>query len=181
MTKIVKYQNNKGETRFKFRYYAGIDDKTGKKRYIKRSNFLSEADAKNALSKITYQISTGEYFKHDSNIKFKELFEMWLELYQGTVKPSTYATTKRILNQHVLPFFKDYFVKKITVVDCQRAVNRWFSEYPKQTKKYIFYTARILEYAIKLEIIKSNPMESIIKPKAKKSRLNSIIFTLKAN
>lgn len=181
MTKIVKYQNKNGETRFKFRYYAGIDDKTGKKRYIKRSNFLNETDAKNALSKITYQVSTGEYFKRDSNIKFNELFTLWLELYKGTVKASTYATTKRILKQHVLPFFKDYFVRKITVVDCQRAVNCWFNEYPKQMKKYIFYTARILEYAIKLEIIESNPMDNVIKPKTKKNRLNSIIFTRKTN
>lgn len=192
MTKIVKYQNKNGETRFKFRYYAGIDDKTGKKRYIKRSNFLNETDAKNALSKITYQVSTGEYFKRDSNIKFNELFTLWLELYKGTVKASTYATTKRILKQHVLPFFKDYFVRKITVVDCQRVVNCWFNEYPKQMKKYIFYTARILEYAIKLEIIESNPMDNVIKPKTKKepvkfnnfytkNELNQFLYCCKNN
>lgn len=192
MTKIIKYLNSDHETRYKFRHYAGIDDKTGKKRYIKRSNFISKDEAQSALANIINQVRTGEYYHQESNIKFNELLNQWLELYQGTVKPSTYATTKRIINQHVLPFFKDYYVKKISVVDCQRAVNRWFKEYPKQMKKYIFYSSRILDYAVKLEIIENNPMEKVTKPKSKqephkfnnfytKSELNQFLHCCKNN
>lgn len=180
MVKIVKYENSKHETRYKFRLYAGVDEKTGKKRYVKRSNFLSEQDAQKELSKISYQVSTGEFFKQDSNIRFNELLELWFDLYKGTVKPSTFATTKRILNTHVLPLFKDYYVKKITLVDCQRAVNKWFKEYPKQLNRYVFYTTRILDYAVKLEIINKNPFKNVTKPKIKRDASTFTNFYSKA-
>lgn len=41
MTKIIKYSNAKNETRYKFRYYAGLDELTGKKRYIKKPGSLA--------------------------------------------------------------------------------------------------------------------------------------------
>ncbi|HIX01363.1 MAG TPA: site-specific integrase [Candidatus Ligilactobacillus excrementigallinarum] len=180
MVKIVKYENSKHETRYKFRLYAGVDEKTGKKRYVKRSNFLSEEEAQKEVTNITYQINKGEFFKQDSNIKFNELLNLWLDLYKGTVKPSTYATTTRILNKHVLPLFKDYFVKKITLVDCQKAVNKWFKEYPKQLNRYVFYTTRILDYAVKLEIIDKNPFKDVTKPRVKKDASNFTNFYSKA-
>lgn len=46
MVKIQKYLDKDENTRYKFRYYAGIDELTGKQRYIRRQGFTSEEDAK---------------------------------------------------------------------------------------------------------------------------------------
>ena len=59
-------------------------------------------------------------------------------------------------------------------------------------KKYLFYSSRILGYAVKLEIIQDNPMEKITKPKTKqephkfnnfytKSKLNQFLHCCKNN
>ena len=47
MTKIIRYTNKDNETLYKFRYYAGLDELTGKQRYIRRQGFTSEKAAKN--------------------------------------------------------------------------------------------------------------------------------------
>lgn len=59
MTKIIKYSNAKNETRYKFRYYAGLNELTGKKRYIKKAGFSSVDDAKKELLKLEYLNSIG--------------------------------------------------------------------------------------------------------------------------
>ena len=75
MVKIVKYQNKNDETRYKFRLYAGVDDATGKQRYIKRTNFTTEKDALETLEKIQYELKTGQYYKNVADrMQFKEVY-----------------------------------------------------------------------------------------------------------
>ena len=62
MAKITEYQTSKG-TFYRFRVYAGIDEMTGKKKYIKRAGFKTKAAAKKELVKLEYDVSSGNYFK----------------------------------------------------------------------------------------------------------------------
>lgn len=46
MDKVKKYKLNNGQTKWKFRLYAGINPKTGKQEYINRQGFNTQREAK---------------------------------------------------------------------------------------------------------------------------------------
>lgn len=167
MTKIIKYTNKDNETLYKFRFYAGLDEITGKQRYIRRQGFKSEKDAKTELLKIEYLVSTNQYFKDVKSGKFGDVLDEWLALHKETVKASTFAIMQGRVNNHVKPYFKDMYVDKITLQHCQDFTNRTFKVAPASYKDVTNIVKNVLDYAIRLDMIKSNPMLYVIKPRKK--------------
>lgn len=178
MTKIIKYLNNDHETRYKFRHYAGIDDKTGKQRYIKRSNFITKKQAQDELDKIVYELKTGQYYKQDKRMRFKDVYIDWLEQYKATVKITTFNLTKNNIDRYILPVFASYYMDKITLGDCQRLINHIFKKCPSVINLYASYLCRIFDYARRLGIIDENIALDIIKPRqADKQEKDNVYYT----
>ncbi|MBE7388205.1 tyrosine-type recombinase/integrase [Ligilactobacillus salivarius] len=167
MTKIIRYTNKDNETLYRFRYYAGLDEITGKQRYIRRQGFKSEKDAKTELLKIEYLVSTNQYYKSVKSGKFGDVLDEWLSLHKETVKASTFAIMQGRANNHVKPYFKDMYVDKITLRHCQDFTNRMFKVAPASYKDVTNIVKNVLDYAIRLDMIKSNPMLYVIKPRKK--------------
>lgn len=165
MTKIIKYTNKDNETLYKFRYYAGLDETTGKQRYIRRQGFTSEKDAKTELLKIEYLVSTNQYFKNVKSGKFVDVLDEWLSLHKETVKPSTLVRENSYITNHIKPYFKNMYVDKITLRQCQNFTNKAFAAAPAAYTQIIGIVKSILDYALRLDMIKSNPMLYVIKPK----------------
>lgn len=165
MTKIIKYTNKNNETLYKFRFYAGIDELTGKQRYIRRQGFTSEKDAKTELLKIEYLVSTNQYFKDVKSGKFGDVLDEWLALHKETVKVSTWQFIELRANKHVRPYFKDMYVDKITLRHCQDFVNKTFKVAPVAYVYSVSIVKNTLDYALRLGMIESNPMLYVIKPK----------------
>lgn len=169
MTKIIKYTNKDNETLYKFRFYAGIDELTGKQRYIRRQGFTSEKDAKTELLKIEYLVSTNQYYKSVKSGKFGDVLDEWLALHKETVKPSTWQFIELRANKHVRPYFKDMYVDKITLRHCQDFVNKTFKVAPVAYVYSVSIVKNTLDYALRLGMIESNPMLYVIKPKKQAS------------
>ena len=165
MTKIIRYTNKDNETLYKFRYYAGLDELTGKQRYIRRQGFTSEKAAKNELLKIEYLVSTNQYFKDVKSGKFSDVLDEWLELHKTRVKASTWQGIKWRVKNYVRPYFKDMYVDKITLRHCQDFTNKVFKTSPKAYVYSISIVKNTLDYALRLGMIESNPMLYVIKPK----------------
>lgn len=165
MTKIIKYTNKDNETLYKFRFYAGLDELTGKQRYIRRQGFTSEKDAKTELLKIEYLVSTNQYFKSVKSGKFGDVLDEWLALHKETVKASTWQFIELRANKHVRPYFKDMYVDKITLRQCQDFVNKTFKVAPVAYVYSVSIVKNTLDYALRLGMIESNPMLYVIKPK----------------
>lgn len=165
MTKIIKYTNKDNETLYKFRFYAGLDELTGKQRYIRRQGFTSLKDAKDELLKIEYLVSTKQYFKDVKSGKFGDVLDEWLSLHKETVKPSTWQFIELRANKHVRPYFKDMYVDKITLRQCQDFVNKTFKVAPVAYVYSVSIVKNTLDYALRLGMIESNPMLYVIKPK----------------
>ena len=165
MTKIIKYTNKDNETLYKFRYYAGLDETTGKQRYIRRQGFTSEKDAKTELLKIEYLVSTNQYFKSVKSGKFVDVLDEWLSLHKETVKPSTLVRENSYITNHIKPYFKNMYVDKITLRQCQNFTNKAFAAAPAAYTQIIGIVKSILDYALRLDMVKSNPMLYVIKPK----------------
>lgn len=165
MVKIQKYLDKDENTRYKFRYYAGIDELTGKQRYIRRQGFISEEDAKTELLKIEYLVKTNQYFKDVKSGKFGDVLDEWLELHKETVKPSTFSIMQGRVNNHIKPYFNDMYLDKITLRQCQDFTNQMFKKTPASYKDITNIVKNVLDYAIRLDMIKTNPMLYVIKPR----------------
>ena len=165
MTKIIRYTNKDNETLYRFRYYAGLDEITGKQRYIRRQGFKSEKDAKTELLKIEYLVSTNQYFKDVKSGKFGDVLDEWLALHKETVKASTWQFIELRANKHVRPYFKNMYVDKITLRQCQDFVNKTFKVAPVAYVYSVSIVKNTLDYALRLGMIESNPMLYVIKPK----------------
>ena len=168
MATFKKYQKGDG-TYWQFRAYLGTDEATGKRISTTRRGFKTEREAKQAYKKllVDYEKNGGLNSKPTVNIKtFEELYNLWLESYQTTVKESTLINTKIIFNFHILPKFGNMKLNKISIAQAQKAVNDW----AKKVRHYNCinaYCKRLMNYAISLELVDKNPFEYVIKPKSK--------------
>lgn len=169
---IKEYKTPKGKKRYKFAIYAGKDEATGRSNFVRKS-FNSLDDAEKSYLSIKQAIKSGQYsFKKQKHLKFEDVYNKWCANYANGVKESTLATTKRIIEGHVLPELGSLYIDRITVIRCQHAVEKWFKQAPKTFKRYIRYANDVFLYAEHLELIKSSPMEKVIRPKQKKDEKN---------
>ncbi|MCF7523352.1 hypothetical protein L3X07_08880 [Levilactobacillus brevis] len=98
------------------------------------------------------------------------MYQLWFTQYQHTVKESTWATTKRMFRLHILPVFGEYRIAQITIKDCQKAINQWFNEGLAKYHTLMNYVAKVLDYAINIDLISENPAKRVIVPVNKNDR-----------
>lgn len=166
---IKEYMTNGGKKRYKFSIYVCKDKSTGESIQIRKRGYKTLDEAKKAYLDYQNDIISGEYSPNvDAHIKFNKFIDEWLPIYRPTVKESTYATTLRIIDNHIRKELGECFLDRITVRTCDKAVKKWFKNSPIVFKRYVMYTSKILDYAISLELIKSNPMRKVILPKVKR-------------
>lgn len=178
MATFTKYKKYDG-TYWQFRCYLGTDEATGKRISTRRRGFKTEREAKQAYKQllIDYEKNGGLNSKPTLNIKtFEELYHLWLESYQTTVKESTLVMTKTLFKTHILPKFGKVKFNKISITQAQKAVNEW----AKKLKNYVTvlgYCSRLMKYAISLELIDKNPFEYVVRPKAKVKKDKKQFYT----
>lgn len=164
--KYEKYTLKSGKVKWKFYHYLGIDPDTGKADEIRRQGFKSQSEARKALLEIIREYEKGQEVKNKNKNRynFGEVTKLWLIHYEKQVKVTTFSTTRTLLNTHILPLFKDYFVDKIEVRQCQQAVNLWYSTYT-EAALLVSIVNRIYKFGINQGFCKDNPMAKIIRPK----------------
>lgn len=161
---IKQYTLKDGATRYLYIAYVGTDPLTGKEKRIKKSGFKTHKEAKLAESQLLLKVEKDGFFNKPDKITFKGVYDLWLVHYKNTVKPSTYAVQKAQIELHILPVFGACYVDKITLPFCQKQALEWFKQY-KTFSNLIGKVKEVLNYAINLGYIKTNPMDKIIKPR----------------
>ena len=166
---IKKYTTSNGKTRYKFLIYVGRDEATGNTVQIKKQGFKTEKEAMECYLNYKLKVVKGEYVPvTQRKLRLKDLYKMWVKLYKRTVQESTFASTEKIFKNHILKDLGNIYLNKLTVAQCQRAVELWFKQAPKTFKRYIRYANDVFKYAEHLELISSSPMDKVIRPKQKK-------------
>ena len=170
MAAIKKYQDKDGNTRYQFQIYLGTDPLTGKKKTTRRRGFKTKKEAQIVLSRLELDVyNHGLPTKNDNSV-FSDIYQLWFTQYQHTVKESTWATTKRMFRLHILPVFGEYRIAQITIKDCQKAINQWFNEGLAKYHTLMNYVAKVLDYAINIDLISENPAKRVIVPVNKNDR-----------
>ena len=159
----IKYTPGKAKP-YSFRLYVGINELNGATIHRQRS-FKTYDEALAALAKMKKSIKEGTFIKNNKRYRFSDLVTLWLPQYKITVKPSTYTTVSQLVNKHILSSMGSYFLDKLTVLKCQTVVDRWFKKYPKSYRRIFVYARKILDFGWRMELISSNPMAKVIKPR----------------
>lgn len=154
--KIEKY------TKYDTTYYRFRFKHKGK--IYKRSGF----NTKQAALTEYLEILEAKEEEIKGNILFTELFESWKKIYITKVKESTYHKTLREYELHILPKFKDKYIQDITIKECQEFANGL--THLVKGKHIVSQLRILLDYAMKLQYIKTNPVNNIITPSYKKSQ-----------
>lgn len=165
MANIKQYEKKNGEKAYWFKYYAGTDPYTKKKQYVTRRGFKTEKEAMLALAKIQLDVEDKGYKKLETNL-FEEVYKLWFEQHQNSVREITASRTADLFRLHILPKFRNISVTKITTLFCQRSLNDWHSYYSK-FKTLKSYTQQVLDFAIAMDLISNNPMKNTLMPKKK--------------
>lgn len=163
MASIQKYSTKRG-IKWLYRVYIGIDDQTGKKKYVVKRGFENKKSATLACAKFEVQASNGG-IKKQTDILFSEVYQEWYLNYKNTVRESTWNRTAGMFKNHILPYFGEKRIATITTHEIQGAVNDWYAHVTANYKRWYNYTVSVFDYAIKQEYVSRNPAKNIILPK----------------
>lgn len=162
---IKQYEKKNGSKAWMFKAYLGIDSE-GKQRFTTRRGFKTKKEAQLELSRLKVDISKNGFKKTDK-LTFQQVYDLWVVNYELTVKESTFVKQTEQYKVHILPFFGDTLISKITPAMVQQFANEKVNKFARY-REFVSNTSRIFDYAIKLRLIHNNPCKSITIPKAKK-------------
>ncbi|MBH9968150.1 site-specific integrase [[Bacillus] enclensis] len=165
MTNIKKYTKKDGTTAYMFNAYLGKDPLTGKKKRTTRRGFKTKKEANIALSKLLVEVDELGLRQNDQ-MTFKDVYEEWFKQHRIEVKPTTVYAMESKFSRRILPVFGPYKMKDITRSHCQKAINAWAQEL-KTFNDYKIQANLVFRYAMKMDIIKRNPMDYVTLPKFK--------------
>ena len=107
----------------------------------------------------------------NDDILFADFMEQWLEVVKGSITMVTYSSYSNMVKVIIAPYFRE---KNITLKGLQaKDIQDFYQEHLKRVKAstVIHYHANIhkaLKYAVKLELIDSNPADRVERPKQEK-------------
>lgn len=163
-TAIKEYHLKDGKKYYRFTVYLGVDPNTGKDKIVTRSKFPSEKAAQVAIDRLKYEFNNGQK-PEDMRTIFSEVFEEWNVLYKNSgIVMSTYSKTEGYFNNHILPFFGQMKVSKITVRHCEQFALQ-LSKKLKYFQHIINYASDVMNTAVRYGYINSNPFNIAKIPK----------------
>lgn len=143
----------------------GIDPLTGKKQFTTRRGFKTQKEAKIALARLKVDVSDNKYTP-EKNYTFTQIKDLWLRQYKDTVKESTYQRVKFIFDKNISKKFGDKRISKYSVPYCQNVINEWKDNYATH-RAMKSYTSTIFDFAMKMNVLKDNPMSHVSFSKGK--------------
>ena len=161
--KIESYKV-RGETKYRFRVYVCTDPITKKEVKIQRSGFESKKEAQLACAELLAHYDPAR----TKRLTYQQLYEVWLDTYRLSVKDSTLRKTEQMFRDHILPFFGSYLIEDIRPLDCQRFANEQARISARADGRFV-YMAKVLDFAVKNDLLAKNPAAGVTKPRRRKS------------
>ncbi|APX72897.1 site-specific integrase [Companilactobacillus allii] len=164
---IKKYflKNNQKRYRFTVRVDKG--------HVTSRNGFFTYDDAALAYLNLKQEIMENKYKVSRNIVTFQKVYDDWITRYRKSIRDTTYSNIHRSFEHYILPIFGTMQVNKITIKDCQDAIDEWTDKIA--TYKPLFErTRKVLDEAVRYEYIDSNPMRKVILP-VTTSKINKMI------
>lgn len=161
--RIKKYKKNNGDTAYMFNIYLGKNPLTGKDKRVTRRGFVSRREARLAIARL--ESGMENIFQPTDHPTFEAVYLKWFELYKNTVKESSWSNTEKLFRLHILPKIGAYKIELLTPTILQDTVNDWFNGNYKRYNIPFVYTRKVFNYAYRLDLIETNPIDKVIVPK----------------
>ncbi|MFJ7971740.1 tyrosine-type recombinase/integrase [Psychrobacillus sp. NPDC096389] len=174
-TPIKPYKLKNGDTRYMFRISLGTDPLTGKQKNTTRRSFRTIGQAQLAYDRLKYELHNGTLKKQQFNT-YQDVYEEWINDYKGNVEKSTFDKTTGLFKNHILPAMGDYRVEKINYQLCKKHVNEWMEKLVR-FNMVKFYASKVMDEAIKLNLIETNPFKLVETPNKRIKNKMEIYFT----
>lgn len=137
------------------------------RRYDVRGDTLMELGEKVALKKM--ELETARKVA-SGDILFRDWAEKCTETYKPNQSDMTRAKFLERLRHSILKYIGDKPLKTVTAFDCQYTMNQQTGRSRTQINE-VYYTLRFLfRHAYQNHLIKEDPTETLVKPKAKQSQ-----------
>lgn len=170
---IHKYPSKKAKNGYLYFVKIYMVKDSQRADHIKRG-FRTRKEAKDYEARLIYLKASGklEEFIKPTHKTYNEIFEKWYQAYQDTVEPTTASRTLDMFRLHILPVMGDLPISKISPLDYQNFITDKAKTF-KNIKQIKSYTGKVFDFAIKMKLLKHNPMAEIIMPKRKKTRIEN--------
>ncbi|MDF2065108.1 tyrosine-type recombinase/integrase [Bacillus sp. Cr_A10] len=165
-TTIKEYYTKNGKKQYMFKIYLGIDPLTGNPKSTTR-RFKTLPEAKRALTQMKFEIQNGTYHRQQVET-YQEVYDLWIKQYERNVEESTFVKTTGIFRNHILPAVGNYRITKMNFSVCQKHVNEWANKL-KKARIVKSYASKVLDFAIKIGYIQTNPFALVEVPSSSKS------------
>lgn len=110
-------------------------DRYGKYRQVNKAGFKLKKEATQVALQLENELQQRDYFA-DSKLTFQQVYTKWLKI-KADLKPSSLNNIHTVMRNHISPFFGEMIISKITIDDCQNAVEKWY--FHPYKKYYRFY------------------------------------------
>jgi integrase len=180
MAYIEKRKNKKGEvTSFRIRAYCGYD--VHGKQMVRFKSWkppknMSAKQAEKEVQRIA--ILFEEECAHGqvtAAVKFQKIVEMWATEYAELNHRSTTLQREHLISDRVIPALGHLRIDKITARDIQKFINSLAKPgankrngkplSQKTMRHHLSFISSIFEYAIRLDMVNTNPCSKVIIPK----------------
>ena len=161
--------------RWEARYSLGFDPKTGKQ--LQKSVYgQTQKEVRQKLTQIMSDIDEGIYVEPTA-MKVSTWLDIWLKEYTGNVKPATYSAYEEHVRVHIKPHVGEVRLTRLAPHMVQTMYNYLLEEQklsPKSVKNIHGVFHRAMEQARKLGYLRTNPLDSVILPRAEKKQISTI-------
>ncbi|HFU4203786.1 TPA: tyrosine-type recombinase/integrase [Streptococcus suis] len=157
----IEPYTKRGKTYYRFTLYVGMVG--GVRKYVKRANFKTRAEARAKILSLQEEIS-----RPKGDMTFQELTDKWLVLYEAEVAESTYIKTSRNIKHHISPAIGHRRISEITALELQSHTQQWCAQL-KYGRKILGLVKTIYRYAVRMGFVAISPAESVTAPKLKRA------------
>jgi integrase len=179
---IVKYAPKQGKPTFGYYFVAGRDE-MGKRIQVKKRGFAKKADAEKALQKAIEEYERKPVAKQ-AMPTFSEFFARWdAECFSRACAPKT-VERYRDLGQYAIKLFGDIPIDQLETMRLAAALNQLADHggcstkthpqgrplAPKTVRHVAFLVQGCLKQAVDWDLIPTNPMVKVKKPKVPRRR-----------
>lgn len=161
---IKEYKLKSGAKRYYFKISLGTNS-YGKRIVTTRRGFKSYAEAEEAFNQLS--IKKADDFVKQKQITVDELFTLYFKTYKANTKEVSAFSQNSQYKNHIKPFFGGRYIDQVTTLEIQQWANKLAHEIV-EARRNISFLENMYEYARKNNMIESNPVSKIIKPKYKK-------------
>lgn len=144
------------------------DPITGKRKQKSMGGYKTKKEAESALIEIVSKINRNEFITPEKTL-LKEYLELWLNTYAINLSPTTYNGYKLIIENHLIPYFKNIELQKLLPIHIQKYYNAKSKSLKGKTLlQHHRVFRKALNYAWKMQLISKNPADMVEVPKAQK-------------